>query len=117
VREARELDGATFRPDLSPSRQRGGESMAVSACAQCSLCFQETCSSEWHVYHLDLHQLAWHARVLSAGVGLYCTPAQLVSSVCRSMDLWAEGGCCPLSWCLLSCCLLCYCCRRLFLPS
>lgn len=30
-KEARELSGATFRPDLSPSRQRAGEEFLVSS--------------------------------------------------------------------------------------
>lgn len=30
LKEAKELAAATFRPDLSPSRQRAGESFAVS---------------------------------------------------------------------------------------
>lgn len=49
MKEARELDGATFRPDLSPSRQRAGESFAVSVS---SLCFQTAHSSHWslHLY-------------------------------------------------------------------
>jgi hypothetical protein len=33
LKEVKELAGVTFRPDLSPSRQRAGESFVVRACA------------------------------------------------------------------------------------
>jgi hypothetical protein len=47
VNEARELDVATFRPDLSPSRLRAGESFAVSVFAMRS--------STAHCHSLEIH--------------------------------------------------------------
>lgn len=84
LKEAKELAAATFRPDLSPSRQRAGEPFAVSL----AMCYREK-QSRAVLCMPPVCRVVMAALTDSLSCALYCTfPPQAVPP---KLSLTSEG--------------------------